>query len=95
MPAVVILSPDELQALLKTAAIEALAKFSADQAELGNRIAFDEPTAAKLMDLESHQLRDERRRGRIGASTIVGRRIRYTREDLLAYLNRERSEARI
>jgi hypothetical protein len=38
------------------------------------------------MDLEPWVLRDERRRGRIHASQIVGRRIRYTREDLMNYL---------
>jgi hypothetical protein len=43
--------------------------------------------------MEQHQLRDERLRGRIGASQIVGRRWRYTRDDLLRYLQSRRVEA--
>jgi hypothetical protein len=35
-------------------------------------------------------LRDERRRGRIAASQVVGRRIRYKREDRTAYLAERR-----
>ena len=71
-----------------------MARLWDDEARLGDRLAFDEPTAARLLSLEPHQLRDERLRGRITASTIVGRRIRYLREDLLAYLGRNRTEAR-
>src|SRR5262249_41369695 len=52
----------------------------------GDRLAYSEPEAARLLGLEPHVLADERRRGRIGASQVVGRRIRYTREDLAAYL---------
>jgi hypothetical protein len=52
----------------------------------GERLAYSEPEAARMLGLEEHVLRDERRRGRISASKIVGRRIRYTREDLTDYL---------
>jgi hypothetical protein len=44
-----------------------------------------------LLGLEAHQLRDERRRGRIAASRIVNRSIRYLRSDLMDYLHRHRS----
>src|SRR5262249_19066958 len=49
-----------------------------------------EEQAARLLQVESHVLRDERRRGRISASRIVGRRIRYQRRDLVAYLDANR-----
>jgi hypothetical protein len=43
------------------------------------------------LGLHVHQLRDERRRGRIQASQIVGRRIRYLRADLERYLAERRA----
>jgi helix-turn-helix protein len=49
-------------------------------------LAFSEEQAAAMLGVEIHVLADERRRGRITASRIVGRRIRYTRETLLNYL---------
>ena len=50
------------------------------------KIAFSEAEAARLIGLNQHQLRDERRAGRIQASQIRGRRIRYTEDDLRRYL---------
>ena len=90
----VTLDADALRPVIEAAVAETLARLRDDEARLGDRMAFDEPTAAWLLSLEHHQLRDERLRGRITASTIVGRRIRYLREDLLAYLGRNRTEAR-
>jgi hypothetical protein len=52
---------------------------------------FIEEEAARLLGLELHVLRDERRRGRIATSQIVGRRIRYTQADLLNYLAARRA----
>ncbi len=85
---------DDLRQLVETVVAECLARLADDEARLGDRLAFDEPTAAWKLSLEPHQLRDERLRGRIAASKIVGRRIRYVRSDLLAYLARHRTEAR-
>jgi len=51
-----------------------------------DRLAYSEPEAADLMGLRAHVLADERRRGRIGCCRIVGGRVRYTREQLAAYL---------
>jgi hypothetical protein len=45
-----------------------------------------------LLGVEPHVLADERRRGRIGASQIMKRRVRYLREDLLAYLHGRRTD---
>ena len=87
-------SPDDLRPLVATIVTEALAQLRTDDAALGDKLAFSEPVAARLLELEPHQLRDERLRGRIAASQIVGRRIRYQRADLLAYLAANRTEAR-
>ena len=88
------LDADALRPVIEATVAETLARMADDDARLGDKLAFDEPTAARLLSLEPHQLRDERLRGRITASTIVGRRIRYQRLDLLAYLARNRTEAR-
>ena len=87
-------SPDDLRPLVATIVTEALTQLRADEAALGDQLAFSEPKAARLLELEPHQLRDERLRGRIAASQIVGRRIRYLRADLVEYLARHRTEAR-
>lgn len=90
----VTISPEELLPVIQAAVTETLARLRDDEAKLGDRLAYKEPEAARLLGMESHQLRDERLRGRIGASSIVGRGIRYTRADLLAYLSANRTEAR-
>jgi hypothetical protein len=82
----VTLSPQDLAPLVETIVERVVARLHADQAALGEAMAFSEETAAKLIELEYHVLRDERRRGGISASRIVGRRVRYTRADLLTYL---------
>ncbi len=88
------IDPAELAPIISATVDATLARIRDDDARMGDKLAFDEPEAARLLSLESHQLRDERLRGRITASVIVGRRIRYVREDLLEYLGRNRTEAR-
>jgi hypothetical protein len=86
------LDPAALRPLIETAVTEAIARLEATRAALpGDRLAYSEEEAARLPGLEPHVLRDERRRGRISGSQIVGRRIRYTRDDLLSYLMRRRA----
>ncbi len=85
---------DDLRPLIEAVVAATVARLADDEARLGDVLAFDEPTAARLLSLEPHQLRDERLRGRITASQIVGRRIRYRRNDLLTYLERNRTQAR-
>ena len=85
-PLALSIDPEALRPLLRELVAEALAQLQQHQAALGDRLAWSEPEAARLLGLNPHQLRDERRRGRIAASEIVGGRIRYTRADLLAYL---------
>src|SRR5262245_46503780 len=66
---------------------EALRRLEGARAALPpERLAYGEAEAARLLSLHPHQLRDERRRGRIKASLVVGGRVRYRREDLLDYL---------
>jgi hypothetical protein len=54
------------------------------------RLAFSEPEAAALLGLRTHQLRDERIRGRIGAAVGPGKKLLYQRQDLLTYLQSRR-----
>lgn len=53
----------------------------------GDRLAYSEVEAARLIGLNKRQLADERKRRRIKASRIVGGRIRYQLFDLIEYLN--------
>lgn len=81
-------NPDELRPIIEAVVAETLTRLEAGRAQLdrSNRLAFTEQEAARLLDLEPRQLADERRRGKIAASQIVGRRIRYLRDDLVSYL---------
>ena len=81
------LDPEALRLLVELVVTQVLARLEGERATFGDhRICYSEGEAAGLMGLEPHQLRDERRRGRITASQIVGRRIRYLREDVVRYL---------
>jgi hypothetical protein len=80
------LNSSALEPLIKQVVTEAIVQLETVRPTLPERLAFSEPEAARLIGLEPHQLRDERRRGRITASQIVGRRIRYQRSDLIGYL---------
>jgi hypothetical protein len=78
------------------ATVEAtITRLTADQglASGTDRLCYSEAEAAELIGLNPHQLRDERLRGRVGHSRIVGNRVAYSREDLLRYLARCRVEA--
>src|SRR5262245_55380323 len=78
--------PEALAPLIRAVVAETIAALDAERAGPDGQLAFSEETAAQLLELPPHVLADERRRGRIRASQIVGRRIRYTREDLTNYL---------
>ncbi len=77
---------DALRPLIRFIAEEVIAAVRATDDRLPDRVAFSEAVAAKMLELEQHQLRDERLDGRIRASRIRGRRIRYLRDDLIAYM---------
>ena len=76
----------EHRPLVQAVAREVLLQLREATAELGDRVAYSEAEAAEMLGLLERQLADERRRGRIAASSIVGRRIRYLREDLVRYM---------
>jgi Helix-turn-helix domain len=79
-------NPEAFRPLIQQCIEEAMARMEQARAMVGDRLCYSEPEAAAMLGLEPHQLRDERLRGRIKASSIVCRRIRYTREDLMEYL---------
>jgi hypothetical protein len=80
------LDPEDLAPIIRQIVGEALAALEAERAKLDGKLCYSEGEAAELLGLEERQLADERRRKKIKASSIVGRRIRYTREALLEYL---------
>jgi hypothetical protein len=78
---------DQLKPLISEIVEITLERLDKARATLpADRLAFSEGEAAAMLGLEQHVLRDERLRGRISASQVVGRRIRYTRDDLVGYL---------
>jgi hypothetical protein len=87
-----IIPPELLAPIIDQAITAALARFQADHAHIGDKLAYSEAEAARLLSLASHQLRDERLRGRIQASVGPGRKILYSRQDLLDYLATRRWE---
>jgi hypothetical protein len=79
------LENDDLEPLIRRIVAETVAELKRDEDRLG-KLAFTEAEAAALLSMQSWQLRDERRDGRITASVGRGGRILYSREDLLTYL---------
>lgn len=77
---------ETLQPLIAAVVTEVLKQLDGDAARLGSRLAWGEAEAAELLGLQPHQLRDERRRGRIKCSQGPGKLILYSRENLLEYL---------
>ncbi len=84
---------EALTPLIAAVVEQTLARLESARSAVGERIAFSEPEAAPLIGLNPHQLRDQRRRGKIAASAIVGKRVRYMREDLVNYLLARRTSA--
>jgi hypothetical protein len=79
-----------LRPLIEQVVTETLRQLQEINATLPDCLAFSEQEAARLIGLSTWQLRDERLRGRISASQVTGRRIRYQRSDLLQYLESRR-----
>jgi hypothetical protein len=81
-----------LRPLIAEVVREVLAQLrKADAALPEGKLAFSEAEAARLLGLNPWQLRDERLRGKITAAKVVGRRVQYSREDLVAYLTGRRA----
>jgi hypothetical protein len=85
------LDVEVLRPLIDATIEQVLARLELVRATLGpEKIAYTEAEAAGLLSMARHQLRDERLRGRIQASQVVGRQVRYMHADLVAYLLRNR-----
>ncbi|TXT21172.1 MAG: hypothetical protein FD138_4090 [Planctomycetota bacterium] len=84
------LNGDDLKPLIQAVANEVVATMQADAERIGEKLAYTEQEAARLLSMQSYQLRDERRDGRIQASVGRGGRILYSKGDLLAYLRTRR-----
>jgi hypothetical protein len=87
------LDPEALKPLIAAVVSETLTQLREAEAKLPARLCYSEPEAARLLGLNPWQLRDERLRGRIAASQVVGRRIRYSRAALIGYLAGQRGDA--
>jgi hypothetical protein len=78
---------NELRPLITEVVREVLAQLDAQRRQVPqDQLAFSEARAAQLLQMQEWQLRDERREGKIACSQVRGRRIRYSRQDLLDYL---------
>ena len=90
------IDPAALTPLVRQIVSETIAQLEAARAQIpdAGQLAYSEEQAAALLALEPHVLRDERRRGRISASSVVGRRVRYSRQDLIDYLASRRIAAK-
>ncbi len=83
---------EELRPLVQQIVAEVLREMTPFNA--GGKISFTEQEAADLLSFTRTQLRDERLRGRISHCRVVGRRVRYTLQQLQDYLaEREQNAA--
>lgn len=76
------IAPEDLKPIVAQILAEIADKLSVDD----GRLAYSEVEVAAKLGVTRVVLRDERRRGRIKASK-VGRKIRYTRGQILEYLD--------
>ena len=81
---------DALRPLVEAIVREVVGQLENNREAAGDKLAYSEEEAARLLSIRPHVLRDERLRGRIAASSIVGRRVRYLRSDLLSYMGARR-----
>lgn len=86
-------SESELRPLVRSVVAEVMAEINQLQNGREGQVAYTEAEAANMLGLKQHQLRDRRLAGKISFTRIVGRRIRYTLPDLMAYLSENREEA--
>lgn len=84
------INPDEIRPLVREI-VEAVVEDAEHHRHLLNgKLAMTESEAAALLGLNPWQLRDLRLSGQISYSRIVGKRVRYTLDDLLGYLRSNR-----
>jgi hypothetical protein len=82
------LDVEALTPLIRAIVAESLAAINAKLP--AEQIGYSEEHAAQVLDLNRWQLRDLRRKGKIRASMVCGKRPRYSRQDLLEYLAKTR-----
>ena len=80
---------ETLRPLIEQVVAETIERLESRHARFAGQIAFTEPEAAALLGVQPHVLRDLRLVGAIEAAR-VGRRIVYTRADLMHYLEQNR-----
>ena len=80
------IDPVELKTLVHGIVTAVLDELEQHRLLVNGKLALSEPEAAGLLDLHPWQLREVRLAGKIGHTRIVGNKVRYTVEDLHAYL---------
>jgi len=85
-PTIIQVNPELLRPVIQAVVNEFLTRWEEERAKLTSKAAFSEAEAARLLSLRPHQLRDERRRGRIKASHGPGKTILYQPANLIEYL---------
>jgi len=84
---------DELTPLIERVVARVLDEREAIDVKLGKRVAYPEPEAAAMFGMKPHVLRDARLRGEVIGSRI-GKRIFYSREELLKLLAKNQTNGR-
>lgn len=82
--------PLNVESLVRRVLHTVMADPKQSQSLINGKLALNEKEAAALLSLNPWQLRDLRVAGRISHHRIVGDRVRYTHDDLRAYLERGR-----
>jgi hypothetical protein len=86
----IVIDENELRPLVEQVVTQAVERLERDRARIGDRIALGEAEAATMLGVPRHVLRDMRLRGEVVAGKL-GRRIVYSREQLLVLLERSRN----
>ena len=81
---------DDLRPLIEQVVTQTMERLDRDHERIGDRIAYPEGEAAALLGVPRHVLRDSRLRGEVAAGKL-GRRVVYSREQLLKFLGRSRN----
>jgi hypothetical protein len=84
---------NDLEPVVTQVLAKVLAQREADSEKFGGRLAFTEPEAAALLGMKPYVLRDARLRGEVIGSRI-GKRIFYSRDQLLKLLVQNQTEGR-
>ena len=86
----IVINENELRPLIEQVVTQTLERLDRDRARVGDRIAFEEAEASMMLGVPRHVLRDMRLRGEVVAGKL-GRRVVYSREQLLDLLDRSRN----